>query len=97
MAVGERGHLVCQIFLLLLRKLFFKRFPHKLGVESLGADESQLLCLGSSLEKNSNSRGWSLPNKCYLCKGEEESTNHIFLHCPKASMLWHLILAIFDV
>ena len=42
-------------------------------------------------------RGWSLPNKCYLCKGEEESTNHILLHCPKAIMLWHLIFSIFDV
>ena len=45
-------------------------------------------------------RGWSLPNRCYLCKGEKESINHILLHCPKASMLWalwHLILAIFDV
>ena len=42
-------------------------------------------------------RGWSLPNRCYLCKGEEESANHILIHCPKESMLWHLILAIFDV
>ena len=42
-------------------------------------------------------RDWSLPKKYYLCKGEEESTNHILLHCLKVSMLWHLILAIFDV
>lgn len=39
-------------------------------------------------------RGWCLPNRCYLCKGEEESTNHILLHCPKTIMLWYLIFAI---
>ena len=42
-------------------------------------------------------RDWSLPKNYYICKGEEESTNHILLHCLKVSMLWHLILAIFDV
>ena len=54
MAVGEGGHLFCQIFLLLPNRLLSKRFPHKLDVESLGTDESHLLCLGSDLGKNSN-------------------------------------------
>ena len=42
-------------------------------------------------------RGWSLPNRCYWCKGQVEWTNHILLHCPKAIVLWHLIFAIFGV
>ena len=42
-------------------------------------------------------RGWCLPSRCYMCKGEEESANHILLHYPKAIMLWHLIFALFNV
>ena len=48
--LGKGGYLFYQIFLLLSR-LLSEWFPHKLGVESLGADESCLLCLGSSLGK----------------------------------------------
>ena len=40
-------------------------------------------------------RGWFLPNRCFLCKSEEESTNHLFLHCPKAAMIWQLIFLSF--
>ena len=42
-------------------------------------------------------RGWFLPNKCYLCKGEEESVNHLLLHCSKATMIQQLIFALFGV
>ena len=42
-------------------------------------------------------KGWYLPNRCYLCKGEDELANHILLHCPKVTLLWHLILALFNV
>ena len=42
-------------------------------------------------------RGWTLPNKCYLCKCVEETTNHLLLHCSKARMVWHLILGLFGV
>ena len=36
--------------------------------------------------------------KEYLSKkDEEESTDHILLHFPKAIMLWHLIIVLFDV
>ena len=42
-------------------------------------------------------RGWCLPSRCCLCKDEEDSANHILLHCPKATLLWHLILALFNV
>lgn len=42
-------------------------------------------------------RCWFLPSRCYLCKGEEESTNHLLLHCPKATMIQQLIFALFGV
>ena len=32
-----------------------------------------------------------------MFKVVEESVNHILLHCPTASIGWHIILAIFDV
>lgn len=31
---------------------------------------------------NLRRRGIILPNWCCLCKGDEESVDHIFLHCP---------------
>ncbi|RVW19481.1 hypothetical protein CK203_114085 [Vitis vinifera] len=29
-------------------------------------------------------RGWSLANRCFLCCDDEETINHILIHCPKA-------------
>ena len=42
-------------------------------------------------------RGWRLPNRCYMCKVAEETGYHILLHCPKASLLWQLVFALFQV
>ena len=42
-------------------------------------------------------RGWSLPNRCFLCKAEEEPANHLLLHYSKATMIWQLIIALFGV
>ena len=42
-------------------------------------------------------RDWRMLNKCYLCKGEEETTNHILFHCSITIMLWQLTYALFGV
>ena len=42
-------------------------------------------------------RSYFLPNRCYLCKVEEKSANHLHFHCPKAAMIWQLIFALFGV
>ena len=42
-------------------------------------------------------RGWSLPSRCFMCKAEKESTNHLLLHYPKATMIWQLIFVLFGV
>ena len=41
--------------------------------------------------------GWSIPNRCYLCKNEEETIGHLLLFYEKARMLWLLILSLFGV
>ena len=37
-------------------------------------------------------RGFQIPNRCYMCKREEESINHLFLHCSFSSKVWGRIL-----
>ncbi|RVX04211.1 Calcium-dependent protein kinase 15 [Vitis vinifera] len=42
-------------------------------------------------------RGWSLANRCFLCCDDEETINHILIHCPKAKVLWSLMFTMFRV
>ena len=42
-------------------------------------------------------RGRALANRCFLCKKDEETIDHLLLHCPVARLLWDLLLAIFGV
>ena len=36
-------------------------------------------------------------NRCYLCKVEEETSDHLILFCKKDTMLWSLLFSLFDV
>ena len=40
---------------------------------------------------------WSIPNRCFLCKNQEETIDHLLLFCEKTIMLWLLILSLFGV
>ena len=42
-------------------------------------------------------RGWRIPNRCYLCKEEEETSDHILIHCSKAHLLWQLIFVLLGI
>lgn len=42
-------------------------------------------------------RGWRVPNRCYMCKKDEETSDHILLHYTKACNLWQLVFALFGV
>ena len=42
-------------------------------------------------------RGRVLANRCFLCCEEEESIDHIPMHCSKARVLWELLFALFGV
>ena len=39
----------------------------------------------------------ALANRCFLCGKDEETIDHLLLHCPMARLLWDLLLAIFGV
>ena len=42
-------------------------------------------------------RGWILANRCCLCCIEEETINHILVHCSKVKILWDLVFSLFGV
>ena len=42
-------------------------------------------------------RGWSIVNRCILCKENEESADHILIHCGKTRELWTVVLSSFGV
>jgi len=42
-------------------------------------------------------RNFKLASRCPMCFGEEESVDHLFVHCRWASALWHLSLSLMGV
>ena len=39
-------------------------------------------------------RGRKLANMCFLCEEDEETIDHLLVHCPSVRMLWFLFLAV---
>ena len=66
--------------------------PTKVGFFALEASWGKVLTL-DQLKR----RGWAIANKCFLCCAEEESINHIIIHCSKARVLWELVFVLFGV
>ena len=64
--------------------------PPKLGFFAWEASWGNVLTL-DQLKR----RGISLVNRCFLCE-EEETIDHLLIHCSRAKMLWNLFLAIMD-
>ena len=42
-------------------------------------------------------RGWQLPNCCFLCGCEEETVNHILIHCIVVRVLWDIVIGLSGV
>ena len=65
--------------------------PPKMGFFAWEASWGKVLTL-DQLKR----RGLTLVNRCFLCEVEEETIDHLLIHCSTAKMLWNLLLAIAD-
>ena len=43
---------------------------------------------------NLKRRGMAFANRCFLCEEDEETIDHLLIHCKSAKMLWNLLLSI---
>ena len=74
------------------RRIWMDKVPTKVSFFAWEASWGKILTL-DKLQR----RGWQLPNRCFLCGYEEESANHILLHCTVTKTIWEITLAIFGV
>uniref|UniRef100_A0A5B6Z489 Reverse transcriptase zinc-binding domain-containing protein n=1 Tax=Davidia involucrata TaxID=16924 RepID=A0A5B6Z489_DAVIN len=44
---------------------------------------------------NLQCRGFTLANRCWMCKEKEESVNHLLIHCEMARDTWNMLLTLF--
>ena len=66
--------------------------PPKIGVFAWEAAWGKVLTL-DQLKR----RGMSFANKCFMREEEEETINHLLIHCKFAKMLWDLFLSIVGI
>ena len=66
--------------------------PPKVGIFASEATWNKILTLD-----NVQKRGWAVAKRCYLCKKEEESTDHLLIHCDLTHDLWHFVFSLFGV
>ena len=74
----------------LCRSIWNPIIPPKLGFFAWEASWGKVLTLDQLKRK-----GIPLVNKCFLCE-EEETIDHLLIHCSRAKMLWNLFLTITD-
>ena len=65
--------------------------PPKLGFFAWEASWGKVLTL-DQLKR----RGIPLLNMCFLCEENEETIDHLLIHCSRVKMLWDLLLAIIE-
>lgn len=68
-------------------KVWVKNLISKIGFLSWVAIQNKILTLD-----NLRKRGFSLANKCTLCNYQEETINHLLLHCEFSKELIHMAL-----
>ena len=66
--------------------------PPKIGVFAWEAAWGKVLTL-DQLKR----RGMSFANRCFMCEKEEETIDHLLIHCKFAKMLWDLFLSIVGI
>ena len=66
--------------------------PPKIGVFAWEAAWGKVLTL-DQLKR----RSMTFANRCFMCEEEEETIDHLLIHCKLAKMLWDLILSIVGI
>ena len=66
--------------------------PPKIGVFAWEAAWGKVLTL-DQLKR----RGMNFTNRCFMCKEEEETIDHLLIHCKLAKTLWNLFLSIVGI
>ncbi|RVX07840.1 hypothetical protein CK203_021995 [Vitis vinifera] len=74
------------------KSVWVNKVPTKVAFFAWEAAWGKILTL-DRLQK----RGWQFPNRCFLCGCEEESVNHILLHCIVVRALWDIVFALVGV
>ena len=66
--------------------------PPKIGVFAWEASWGKVLTM-DQLKR----RGLTLVNRCVMCEEDEETIDHLLIHCKCAKMLWDLFLSIVGI
>ena len=66
--------------------------PSKMGIFSWEAAWGKILTLD-----NLKRRGMTFANRCFLCEEDEETIDHLLIHCKSAKMLWDLFLSMVGI
>ncbi|RVW76360.1 putative ribonuclease H protein [Vitis vinifera] len=83
----EPGAFLCS----LVERIWKVRVPPKVAFFAWEASWGKVLT-----QEQLQRRGFSLANRCFLCLSEEETVDHLLLHCVKTRVLWNLLFFFLD-
>lgn len=70
----------------------FSGIPSKVSLFMWNAFLDKILTID-----NLKSKGWNLADRCVMCLQEEESMDHLFVHCAMGHMVWRFFLSHLNV
>ena len=77
-------------------------FPHRLIWNSVASPKMGIFSWEAAWGKiltldNLKRRGVAFANRCFMCEEEEETIDHLLIHCRSAKMLWDLFLTMVGI